>query len=160
MPPGLLRIRRKRIKCAITNRLVFFNKVMIEVEISRIIIDEERKEQVIVLKDKKTARAFPIIIGINEAVAIKMHLTDIVVPRPLTYDLIASILNELGACLEKVVIDKLVDNTFHAKVHVRTSGKGIKIIDARPSDGIALASKTKAPVFVEETVWGTLSETL
>jgi hypothetical protein len=124
---------------------------MVAVELSRIIIDEEKKEQVIVLKEKNGERLLPIVIGLNEAAAIKMKLGDFTPPRPLTHDLISSILSALGTVLEKVVIDNLVDGTFHAKLYLRHAAQDA-IVDARPSDSIALALRTKSPVFVEEEV--------
>ena len=129
---------------------------MVEVELSKIIIDEERKEQVVVLKERKGKRFLPIIIGINEAIAIRMQLRGFTPPRPLTHDLMKSIITHLNVFLEKVVIDKLVDSTFHAKLHLRT-GNMLKIIDARPSDSIALAVRTNSPIFVEEEVFERLN---
>lgn len=129
---------------------------MIEVGLSRIIIDEEKQEQIVVLKEKDGGRVLPIVIGVNEALAIKMKLNDYTPPRPLTHDLISSIINSLGGNLERVVIDKLVNGTFHAKLHIRNNG-GLKIIDARPSDSIALALRTRSNVFVEEQVFNKLA---
>lgn len=132
---------------------------MIEVELSRIIIDEERHEQVIVLKEKNGTKLLPIVIGLNEALAIRMHLSGFRPPRPLTHDLIKSLLDNLDISLEKVVIDKLIDSTFHAKLHLITP-QGKKIIDARPSDSIALAVRTKSPLYVEEEVFEKLGESI
>lgn len=125
---------------------------MIELELSRIIIDEEKKEQVVVLKERGGKRLLPIVIGITEASAIKMKLSGFKPPRPLTHDLILSILNNLGTRLEKVVIDNLIEGTFYAKLYLATDGAAAKIIDARPSDSIALAVRTKSPIFVESEV--------
>lgn len=124
---------------------------MIEVELSRIIIDEGKKEQVIVLREKGGSRVVPIVVGINEATAIKMKLSGFKPPRPLTHDLISSIIGNLGIKLEKVIIDNLVDGTFHAKLYLSNNNVA-KIIDARPSDSIALAVRTKSPIFIEERV--------
>ncbi len=130
---------------------------MIPVELSRIIIDEEKKEQIIVLKEKKGNRVLPIVIGLNEAMAVRLHIGGFVPPRPLTHDLMKAVLDTLEVKLEKVVIDKLVDSTFHAKLHLRTK-EGIKIVDARPSDSIALAVRTGSPLYVEEEVFKKLSQ--
>lgn len=130
---------------------------MIEMELTRIIIDEEKREQVVFLKEKKGTRCLPIVIGINEAVSIRMHLNSFISPRPLTHDLMCTLLNDLGAKLEKVVIDELVDNTFYAKLYLKTQ-TGAKIIDARPSDCIALAVRTKSALFVAEKVLNKLSQ--
>ena len=124
---------------------------MIEMELNKIIVNEKRHDQIIVLKEKEGKRLLPIIIGITEAQAIKIKLSGFSPPRPLTHDLLKSTIEELGGDLEKVVIDKLEQNTFHAKLIIRINGR-LKYIDARPSDSIALAVRTKAPIFVEDTV--------
>ncbi len=131
---------------------------MVEVELTRIIVDEEKKEQVIVLKECKGSRMLPIVIGIHEAAAIKMHLSGFNPPRPLTHDLICSMFGTFDTTLEKVVIDGLVDSTFHAKLYLKTNSNGTKKIDARPSDSIALAVRTKSPIFVEEVVFDKLTQ--
>lgn len=125
---------------------------MIEITLSKIIIDEKQQEQIIILREKNGSRILPIVIGINEAIAIKLKLSKIEPPRPLTHDLLAKIVEGLGAKLEKVVIDSLAENTFFAKLHfINTQNEKI-IIDARPSDSIALAVRLKSPIFVEEEV--------
>lgn len=131
---------------------------MIELELSRIIIDEEKKEQIVVLKEKKGQRLLPIVIGITEASAIKMKLSGFEPPRPLTHDLISSILDNLGTRLEKVVIDNLIQGTFYAKLHLALNGDIAKIVDARPSDSIALAVRTKSPIFVTNQVFKKLNQ--
>lgn len=127
---------------------------MTEMELNKIIVDEKRHDQVIVLKEKNGARLLPIVIGITEAQAIRMKLGGFVPPRPLTHDLLQSTIEGLEAKLERIVIDKLEDNTFHAKLVIRMDGGNdkTKLIDARPSDSIALAVRMKAPIFVEEEV--------
>jgi len=125
---------------------------VIPVELSKIIIDEEKKEQVIVLTEIEGARSLPIVIGLNEAAAIRMELNGFRPPRPLTHDLIKQVIDELGVTLEKVIIDKLVDNTFHAKLHFKSNNNGLTVVDARPSDSIALAVRTKSPLFVAAEV--------
>lgn len=132
---------------------------MIEVEVSRLIIDEEKREQVVVLKEKYGNKFLPIVIGLAEAEAIRLQLNKFVPPRPLTHDLICLIINTLGIKLEKVVIDKLVNNTFHAKLYLRVNSE-LKIVDSRPSDSIALALRTNSPLFVEEEVFEKLTEGL
>ena len=130
---------------------------MIEVELSRIIIDEEKKEQVVVLKEKGGDRFLPIVIGINEAAAIKMKLSGFVPPRPLTHDLMSAIITKLNATLERIVVDNLTEGTFHAKLYFKKEDNKSIVIDARPSDGLALAVRNKTPIFVEEHVLGKLS---
>ncbi|MDD5006234.1 MAG: bifunctional nuclease family protein [Candidatus Omnitrophica bacterium] len=125
---------------------------MVEMELNKIIIDEKRQEQVIVLKEKNGQRILPIIIGLLEAMAIKMEVGGVNPPRPLTHDLLKNLIDNLGAKLEKVIVDKILDNTFHAKLVINTGDSQVKYIDARPSDSIALAVRTKSPIFVEEEV--------
>lgn len=124
---------------------------MVEMELNKIIINENRHEQVIVLKEKEGNRRLPIVIGLLEATAIKMEIGGINPPRPLTHDLLKTTIETLGASLQKIVIDKLENNTFHAKLQLQTDGT-IHQVDARPSDSIALAVRMKAPIFVEDEV--------
>ncbi|MFH0876647.1 MAG: bifunctional nuclease family protein [Candidatus Omnitrophota bacterium] len=130
--------------------------MMVEMELNKIIIDEKRQDQIIVLKEKEGDRLLPIIIGFIEANAIKMRLSGIIPPRPLTHDLLQSVIESFDAKVGKVIIDKLQDSTFHAKIILSlqngAAGPQEKIIDARPSDSIALAVRVKAPIFVEEDV--------
>jgi|TARA_B100000315_G_C14577797_1_gene588818 hypothetical protein len=130
---------------------------MIEAELSRIVIDEEKKEQVIVLKERGGKRLLPIVIGMNEAAAIKMKLSGYAPPRPLTHDLILSIIESLEVSIEKVVIDNLIEGTFHAKLYLKNGKNSSKIVDARPSDSVALAVRVSAPIFVEEHIFEKLS---
>ena len=125
---------------------------MVQVELSKIIIDEKHQDQIIVLKEKSGERQFPIVIGFLEASSIKMKLSGIEPPRPMTHDLLAAVIEGFEATLDRLVIDKMVNNTFHAKLEFRVKNGKKKIIDARPSDGIALAVRTGASIFVEEDV--------
>ena len=125
---------------------------MVEMELNKIIIDEKNTDQVIVLKEKNGDRILPIIIGMLEASSIKMKLSGLAAPRPMTHDLLYSIIESLNARIEKVVVDKLENSTFHAKLFIKSENGDSRIIDARPSDSIALSVRSKAPIFVEEEV--------
>lgn len=125
---------------------------MIEMELNKIIIDEKRSDQVVVLKEKNGVRVLPIIIGFVEASSIKMRIAGLKPSRPLTHDLLSSTIENLGARVDKVLIDSLKDNTFHAKLFLSIGNSDTKVIDARPSDCIALAVRTKSPIFVEDEV--------
>lgn len=125
---------------------------MVQVELSKIIIDEKRQDQIIVLKEKNGDRQFPIVIGFLEASSIKMKISGIEAPRPMTHDLLVSVVGLLDAKLNSVVIDQMVNNTFHAKLELISKDGQKKIIDSRPSDGIALAVRTGAAIFVDEEV--------
>ncbi len=125
---------------------------MIQVELSKIIIDEKRHDQIIILKEKEGDRQFPIVIGVMEVSSIKMRISDIRPPRPMTHDLFIDMLEGVGAKVERLVIDKMVKNTFYAKIELKPKTGRKKWIDARPSDGIAIAIRVNAPIFVHAKV--------
>jgi bifunctional DNase/RNase len=124
----------------------------VPVELSRIIINEQSDQQIIVLKERNGPRGFPIVIGIVEVFAIDRRLKGIKPPRPMTHDLLASVIESLGASIEKIVIDDLRNHTFFAKIHLRANGRIIEV-DSRPSDAIALGAASDAPIFVAEHVF-------
>lgn len=124
----------------------------VPVELTRIIINEESEQQLIVLKEKDGERRLPIVIGIVEVFAIDRRLKGIETPRPLTHDLLGNVIEALGARIEKIVVDDLRDHTFFAKLHLHTGIETI-VVDSRPSDAIALATATQAPIFVEDRVF-------
>ena len=125
---------------------------MIPVELTRIIINERSESQVIVLKEKDGQRAFPIMIGIYEAISIDRGVKEYRTPRPLTHDLIGSILKSLDAHLSRVIINDLRNQTFYAKLQIVKDGEIVEV-DSRPSDAIAIAVQTGAPIFVEDKVF-------
>ena len=125
---------------------------LIEMEVSKIRIDERRGEQVVVLKERAGNRLLPIIIGISEVTAIKMKISGIQPPRPLTHDLLRSAIEQLGGKLTRVIINKLEFNTFFAKLVLQTKDGAVEEVDARPSDSIALALRAEAPIFVADDV--------
>jgi hypothetical protein len=125
---------------------------MLEMELNKIVIDEKRHDQLIVLKEKNGSRVLPIVIGLAEASAIKLKISGFNPPRPLTHDLMYATIESLDATIERIVIDKLEENTFHAKLILKTKNAEAKVIDARPSDSIALAVRAHAPIFVEDEV--------
>ena len=125
---------------------------MVEMELNKIVIDEKRHDQLIVLKEKAGNRVLPIVIGLNEASAIKLKISGFKPARPLTHDLLHTTIENLNASIEKVIIDKLEENTFHAKLVLKTENHETRIIDARPSDSIALAVRAHVPIFVEDDI--------
>ena len=125
---------------------------MIQMELVRIVMNERRGEQMVVLKEKEGKRTLPIIIGIPEASAIKLKISGIQPPRPMTHDLLKNMVEQLGATLKKVIIDRLQENTFYAKLVLNnTQGREV-IVDARPSDSIALALRADCPIFATENL--------
>jgi len=124
----------------------------IEVELTRIIINEASDQQVIVLKDRNSPRSFPIVIGMPEILAIDRRLKGFELPRPMTHDLLGSVIKDMGGELERVVINDLNNHTFYAKLYIK-SASGEIVIDSRPSDALALSAGLKVPVFVDEQVF-------
>ncbi len=125
--------------------------VDVPVELSRILITELGDGQIIVLAEKDGNRNFPIEIGISEALAIRRRLEGKAPHRPMTHDLLASVVQSLGATLERIVINDLRDHTFFATLEIRQDKKLIEI-DSRPSDAIALGVAFNTPIFVAEHV--------
>ena len=126
----------------------------VELVLNKIKIDENRNEQIIILKEKDGSRYLPVVIGISEVNAIKLKLSGIEPPRPLTHDLLLRMIESFGAHLKRIVIDRLENSTFYAKLIVsKNSGSGDELeIDARPSDSIALALRANAPIFANKSV--------
>lgn len=124
----------------------------VEVELSRIIIDEASDQQVIVLKEKNGQRSLPIVIGIVEIMAIERRLKNVMTLRPLTHDLLNNVIESLGADIEKVVVNDIKNHTYYATIHLNVDGKKIEV-DSRPSDAIALAVASTVPLYVAEHVF-------
>jgi len=128
-----------------------------EAELSRIIINEMSDQQVIVLKERYGHRSFPIVIGIVEIFAIDRRLKGIKPARPMTHELLADVIQNLGARVEKIVINDLRSHVFFANIHLNLNGRTIQI-DSRPSDAIALGTAVNAPIFVAEHVFDMTEE--
>jgi uncharacterized protein len=125
---------------------------MVEMELNKIVIDEKKHGQLIVLKEKNGERFLPIVIGLNEIAAIRSKIKGDNPPRPITHDLLYSVITGLGGRIDRILIDKLQNNVFYAKIALKAADGQEKIIDARPSDSIALAVRAHVPVFVDESV--------
>lgn len=124
----------------------------IEVRVTGLTIDPFTNMPIIILKDQEEKNALPIWIGLIEASAIATELEKIELTRPMTHDLMRSILTELAAQVSRVEVHDLQDNTFYARIFIKSAGKHELIIDSRPSDAIALALRMKAPIFVAKSV--------
>ena len=131
---------------------------MIKMEIKGLLMDPVSNMPVVILCDTEKGHFLPIWVGIFEANAIALEMEKVTTPRPMTHDLLKNLLGELDARVERVVINDLVDNTFFARIHL-TRGDSTLSVDSRPSDAIALALRSQAEIFVEETVLA-LSRTL
>ena len=129
----------------------------VEVELSRIIINETSDQQIIVLKERHGERSFPIVIGIVEIFAIDRRLKGIKPPRPMTHDLLDGVIEGLGAKIEKIVINDLRNHTFYAQIHLSMNGRTVEI-DSRPSDAIALGAASSTPIYVADHVFDMASQ--
>jgi bifunctional DNase/RNase len=125
----------------------------VEMKLSRIIISEINDQQVIYLKEVEGTRQFPILIGLFEATSIDRRVKSEKISRPLTHDLLVTIVESLGAELDSVVISELRDHTYFAKLRIRHNGDLLEI-DSRPSDAIAVAvtCAPHLPIYVAEEV--------
>src|SRR4051794_33680612 len=123
----------------------------VQMELHKIIISEMQDQQIIVLQEVDGDRKFPIVIGSSEAYAIDRRLKGVVAPRPLTHDLLANVIEEMGGTIDRIEISNLQHQTFFAVIYIRQDGKIVEI-DSRPSDAIALGVATSVPIFVAEQV--------
>ena len=123
---------------------------MIEVFVSGLAFDTLYKQPVVLLKEIEGARILPIWIGPNEAAVIALELSGVSYKRPLTHDLMKSVLNGFNARVQKIVVSALKENTYYAKFYIQADKSSIIEIDARPSDSVAMALKMQAPIFISE----------
>jgi bifunctional DNase/RNase len=127
--------------------------MQIEMTIKGLMVDPITNTPIVILRDKDGQRVLPIWVGIFEANAIALQIENIATPRPMTHDLLRNVIHDLKAEVKKIVVCDLQENTFYALIYLALHGNGdVVAIDARPSDAIALALRTRAPIFVEDTV--------
>ncbi len=124
---------------------------MVEMTIDSIRVSLMNYQRVVILKEKMADRYLPIWIGPAEADAIAVKLQGINVPRPLTHDLLRSVVDALGATVNSIIVNDLKNDTFYAKIILNVDG-GRMEVDSRPSDALALAVRVEAPIYVEEAV--------
>ena len=124
---------------------------MIEVTLDSIAVSSENYQKVVLLKEKTGERYLPISIGSAEANAIVVKVQGVAVPRPLTHDLIRSVIELLGASIDCIAISGLENDTFYAKIILNVTGQKVEV-DSRPSDSLALAIRVGAPILAEESV--------
>jgi hypothetical protein len=123
----------------------------IEMTIKGLMVDPITNMPIIVLRDSEGQRVLPIWVGVFEANAIALQIEKVQTPRPMTHDLLKNVIDDLSASVERIVVCDLRDNTFYARIYLRAAG-ALVAVDARPSDAIALALRSAAPIFVDETV--------
>jgi bifunctional DNase/RNase len=124
---------------------------VIELSVHAILYSLLSRHRIVLLKETQAERYLPIWIGQGEADAIAMPLQQSSVLRPLTHDLLASVIAELGGDVQYIVVNDLNDNTFYARIAIERNGE-LQLVDSRPSDAIALAVRTSVPIYAEESV--------
>lgn len=125
--------------------------VLVPMSIKGLMLDPISNAPIVVLKDGEEKIFLPIWVGIFEANAIALQLEHVETPRPMTHDLLRNIIQHVDAKVNRVVISDLRESTFYASIQVLQQGRLIEI-DARPSDALAIALRTDAPIFVEQAV--------
>jgi bifunctional DNase/RNase len=124
----------------------------VEMTIKGLMIDPVTNMPIVVLRDLAGERVLPIWVGVFEANAIALQIESVQTPRPMTHDLLESVIRRLDGRVRRVVVCDLKDNTFYALVVIHIAGRDLSI-DARPSDAIALALRAGSPIFVDEVVF-------
>ena len=122
-----------------------------EMVIKGLMVDPVTNMPIVILRDKDGERVLPIWVGIFEANAIALQIENVATPRPMTHDLLRNVIRDLNGTVQKIVVSDLKDTTFYALIYLQIGDESVAI-DARPSDAIALALRTQAPIFVEEHV--------
>jgi uncharacterized protein len=125
--------------------------MQIEMTIKGLMVDPVTNMPIIILRDEAGQRVLPIWVGVFEANAIALQIENVSTPRPMTHDLLRNVISDLDGEVTKVVVSDLKENTFYAVIHLSVRGEAL-LIDSRPSDAIALALRSRAPIFVEEAV--------
>ncbi len=130
--------------------------MIVQVSIRGLVVDTHSESPVLILQEENGERILPIWIGEEEAFSISMALTKTKSERPLTHDLTISIFQQLGIEFCKVIIHQIIDNTYHCQL-ILESRERLLQIDARPSDAVALALRAKAPIYVMDKVFNSIS---
>ncbi len=125
---------------------------MVEVRIQQIGVEPQSQAHVVLLKEKDGERSLPIWIGRPEAEAIAAHVSGVPHDRPMTHDLAAALIRGLDGLLRRVQVVRVVKGTFHAELHLTRGGHQV-VVDARPSDAIAIAVRLEAPIFVADALF-------
>jgi bifunctional DNase/RNase len=125
--------------------------MQIEMTIKGLMVDPITNTPIIILRDKDGDKVLPIWVGLPEANAIALQIENVATPRPMTHDLLRNVIQDLKASVCKVVVCDLQENTFYALIYLSLGAETVAV-DARPSDAIALALRSRAPIFVEDSV--------
>lgn len=127
------------------------NQDLIPLKVHGVLVDPKTDTQIVILRDEHNADVLPIWVGTAEGTSIRLALEGIIPPRPMSHDLIASLTDHLGVRINRVVVTDVKNNTYYATIYVSTNGTE-RSVDSRPSDAIALALRSKSPIFVTQDV--------
>ncbi|MEX1129700.1 MAG: bifunctional nuclease family protein [Vicinamibacterales bacterium] len=125
--------------------------MQIEMTIKGLMVDPITNMPIVILRDRDGHKVLPIWVGVFEANAIALQIENVTPQRPMTHDLLNNVIHDLKADIQKIVVSDLKENTFYALIHLAIGGE-VTVIDARPSDAIALALRARAPIYVEDAV--------
>ena len=123
----------------------------VKMDVKALIVDPIANVPVVILRDADEKNFLPIWVGVFEANAIALQMEGVTTPRPMTHDLLKNVIRQIEGDVTRVVINSLEENTFYAQIHIKLANRELTV-DSRPSDAIALALRTHAPLFVEESV--------
>lgn len=126
-------------------------KELTKLTVHGVVTDPNTETQIVILRDERTAQVLPIWVGAAEGNAIKLAMDDAPTPRPMSHDLLRSMMEHLSLAVSRVVVTDVKNNTYFASVHLTSQGTE-RTVDARPSDAIALALRTNSPIFVTANV--------
>jgi bifunctional DNase/RNase len=126
-------------------------KELTKLTVHGVVADPNTETQIVILRDERTAQVLPIWVGAAEGNAIKLAMDDAPTPRPMSHDLLRSMMEHLSLAVARVVVTDVKNNTYFASVHLTSRGTE-RTVDARPSDAIALALRTNSPIFVTANV--------
>ena len=126
--------------------------MQIEMTIKGLMIDPITNMPIVILRDGDGQRILPIWVGVFEANAIALQIENVQTPRPMTHDLLKNVIQDLSAQVERIVVTELKENTFYAVIHLRADGQAAVVVDARPSDAIALALRVGSDIYCAEDV--------
>ena len=127
------------------------NTDLIPLKVHGVLVDPNTDTQIVVLRDETNSDVLPIWVGAAEGTSIRLALEGIVLPRPMSHDLITSLTNHLGMTISHIVVTDVKNNTYYATVHLTSHGLE-RTVDARPSDAIALALRARSPIYVTQDV--------
>jgi uncharacterized protein len=126
-------------------------KELTKLTVHGVVADPNTETQIVILRDERTAQVLPIWVGAAEGNAIKLAMDDAPTPRPMSHDLLRSMMGHLSLSVSKVVVTDVKNNTYFASVYLTSQGTE-RTVDARPSDAIALALRTNSPIYVTANV--------